>query len=74
MAVQLHPPGIGAGEADGHIKGGRLPRAVGPEQADDFPGRDIQADAAHDRPATVRLGEVVRAQRRHEPLNGHGVR
>ena len=62
VAIELDAPGVGRGQADGHVEGRGLAGAVRPEQADDLAGRDVEVDAAHDRAAAVGLREVVGAR------------
>ena len=62
----MHAARVRRRQADGHVERRRLAGAVRPEQADDLARRDLEADAADDRAAAVRLGELVRAERRHQ--------
>ena len=59
---------IGRRQADGHVESRGLAGAVRAEQADDFARLHLEADAAHNRAAAVRLREVLRAERRHSAL------
>ena len=72
-AVQLHASRVWRREPDRHVKGRRLARAVRPEQANNFPRRDVQTDAAHNRAAAVGFGEVVGAQGGHQVIVNLGI-
>ena len=72
LAVENHPPGVRRRQSHGHVERRRLAGAVGAEQTDDLARSDLEADAADDGAAAVRLGELVRAQRRHQRAGGAG--
>ena len=55
-AIEHDAARVGRREADGHVERRRLAGAVRAEQPDDLARRDVEADAAHDRAAAVRLG------------------
>jgi hypothetical protein len=47
------------GQRAQHVDGGRLPGAVGPEEAEDLPGRHLEADTAHGLDLAKGLAQVV---------------
>jgi hypothetical protein len=67
-AIELDAAGVRRGQADDHVERRRLAGAVRAEQTDHLAGVQLEADAAHHRAATVRLGERVRAQDGHRGI------
>src|SRR4051812_37569061 len=54
-SIQEYAAGGCGHQADNHVEGRGLPRTIGPEQADDFPGPETDADAINDRLGAVGL-------------------
>jgi hypothetical protein len=52
-------PAVGPDETDDHIKRGRLARAIGAEQADDFAALDVYVHAVDNGAASVNLYQFV---------------
>src|SRR6185436_16763292 len=53
-------------QADRHVEGGGLSRAVRPKQADDLRRGDVEADALDHRAPAIGFREVVRPEGRHQ--------
>src|SRR5262245_58228729 len=64
LRVQIDVSAVRPGEADHHVEGRGLPRAVRPEQAHDLALTDGHVDGAHGNPPAVRLREGLRTQDR----------
>src|SRR5262249_50262279 len=52
LAVEPDLPALRRDLAGGHAEAGGLPRPIGPEQANDFPGFDLEVDAVDHLAAT----------------------
>ena len=48
LAVEQDPPAVAGHQADDHVEGRGLARAVGPEQPDDLAGAEAEVDAVDD--------------------------
>src|SRR5256712_6756264 len=56
--------GSGPQEANQHLDGSRLPRAIGAEESEQLPGRDLQVQVLHRRQAPVALGQKAGGKHR----------
>jgi hypothetical protein len=56
---------VGCDLSGGHAEAGRLARAVGAEEADDFPDINLEVNAVHDLPPTVVFHQAPCYQDRH---------
>ena len=65
VVVEQHPAGIGDYHAAGHPEAGGFAGAVGPEQADDLAGLDMEIDTIHHPAAAVVLHQSCDRQQRH---------
>src|SRR5262249_686593 len=65
VAVEENLSGLGRDLAGGHAEAGGLAGAVGPEQTDDFPAVDLEADTVHDPSSAVVLDQPANFQQGH---------
>jgi hypothetical protein len=71
LAVEQDLPGVARYEANDHVEAGGLAGAVGPEQADDFAGMQVEAEILDDFALLVAFGE--RARRQHQLPAGRAL-
>jgi hypothetical protein len=58
----MNATSFGSFQADDHVKGGRLARAVCAQQADDFAGFDVQRHIIDDAPPAVSFLQLQRGE------------
>jgi len=64
LALEKDFPLIGFDQAHHNVEGGRLARAVWPEQADNFTRVDKNGNAVDHAPLIVFLGEIIGSKKR----------
>ena len=64
VAADLHHAACRLEDAGDHAQRRRLPRAVGPEEAEQFAGRHLEIDAIDGGEAAVALGQVRKTDHR----------
>jgi len=66
--LEFHGAVIRLDDADDHVEGGGLARAIGAEQADDFARRDLNGDSVDDAALPIGFDEFFCANQAHESL------